>query len=151
MGYSALAILNHQTRLLRGLTLGAAGLLVVSTERAHAAFTICNQMLDIANIAIGEAEGTGIETRGWWVVAPNRCADVIPADLKSRYVYVYAVDARGRDLLDGTTRFCTAPQKFRITGTTDCWERGFTTGLFEQIDTRDASGWTLFLKEEARP
>jgi uncharacterized membrane protein len=118
---------------------------------AHAAFTVCNQMLDIANVAIGESAGDQIETRGWWVVAPNRCADVIPQNIKSRYVYVHALDVRGRVLVEGTTRFCTAPRQFKIAGTQNCWERGYTSGTFKEVDTKDADSWTLFLREQPAP
>ena len=116
---------------------------------ARAAFTICNQMLDIANVAIGEGVGEKIETRGWWVVAPNRCADVIPDKLKSRYIYVHAVDVRGKLMLQGSARLCTLPRQFRIEGNQDCWTRGYTTGNFHEVDTQDAQSWTLFLKEAA--
>lgn len=115
---------------------------------AKAAFTICNQGLDIANVAIGEASGEQIETRGWWVIAPNRCANVIHDDLKSRYVYVHATDVRGKVLMDGEATFCTLPRQFRIVGTKDCWQRGYTTGAFREIDTRQAKDWTLFLRED---
>lgn len=119
-------------------------------QPAFAAFTICNQMLDIANIAVGEASGDQIETRGWWVVAPNRCASVIPGDIKSRYIYVHAVDVRGKVLLEGGTVFCLLPRQFRIAGTQDCWKRGYATGVFHEIDTRDTRDWTLFLREARR-
>ncbi len=108
-------------------------------------------MLDIANVAVGESAGDVIETRGWWVVAPNRCADIIPGELKHRYIYVHAVDVRGRALLEGTRRYCTAPRQFRVTGTQDCWRRGYTIGSFHEIDTGENDGWTLFLKEPVRP
>lgn len=115
---------------------------------ASASFTVCNQMLDIANVAIGEGVKDAIETRGWWVVAPNRCADIIPSELKTRYIYVYAVDVRGEVLLQGSVKFCTLPRQFRIKGAQDCWKRGFTTGIFQEVDTRDAQSWTLFLREQ---
>lgn len=149
----------------------------LASNGAWAAFTICNQMLDIANVAIGEGtteaaptgapndapangadetagaqadQGERIETRGWWVIAPNRCADVIPDKLKNRYIYVHAVDVRGRVLLAGDERFCTLPRQFRIEGASECWKRGFTTGTFALVDTQDAQSWTLFLKEPDR-
>lgn len=125
----------------------AAWISLVPTA-ARAAFTICNQALDIANVAIGEASGEQIETKGWWVIAPNRCANVIPDELKSRYIYVHATDVRGKVLLDGDAIFCTLPRQFRIVGTKDCWQRGYTTGAFREIDTRQAKEWTLFLRED---
>jgi uncharacterized membrane protein len=114
---------------------------------ASAGFAVCNQTLDIANIAIAES-GTGkLESRGWWVIAPNRCADVINGNLKSRYVYIHAVDARGMAMLDGSARFCTASRQFKVIGGGSCWQRGYTIGIFKEVDTKDAQSWTLFLRE----
>jgi uncharacterized membrane protein len=114
---------------------------------AQAGFTICNQTLDIANVAIGESSSGELATRGWWVIAPNRCADVISGDLKSRYVYVQAVDGRGLTLLDGKTVLCSSTRQFEVVGKDNCWQRGFTTGTFQEIDTKAAQSWTLFLRE----
>lgn len=133
--------------LIRAVAISGFGGLVFLSQPAAAAFTICNQMLDIANVAIGEAVGDLIETRGWWVVAPNRCASVIQGDIKSRYVYVHAVDVRGRELFEGGSTFCMLPRQFRISGTKDCWKRGYATGNFHEVDTQDTRDWTLFLRE----
>lgn len=114
---------------------------------AAAAFTVCNQTLDIANVAVGEAVGEQIETRGWWVVAPNRCASVVQGDIKSRFIYVHAQDVRGKILNEGEHKFCLLPRQFRISGTGDCWSRGFGVGPFKEVDTREAKDWTLFLRE----
>jgi uncharacterized membrane protein len=116
---------------------------------AQAGFTICNQTLDIANVAIGESSTGQLETRGWWVVAPNRCADVISGELKSRYFYVHAVDGRGLAMLDGQTVLCTSTRQFKVVGKENCWQRGFTAGAFYEIDTKKAQSWTLFLRESA--
>lgn len=143
-----MAIDKHTTmRCLPTLLLGSALALCISSS-ANASFTVCNQMLDIANIAIGEGVDDAIETRGWWTVAPNRCADIIPDKLKTRYIYVYAIDVRGEILLEGSAKFCTLPRQFRIKGALDCWKRGYTTGRFQEVDTRDAQSWTLFLREQ---
>jgi uncharacterized membrane protein len=120
---------------------------LLTLSSANAGFTICNQTLDIANVAIGESSSGALETRGWWVVAPNRCADIISGDLKSRYVYVHAVDGRGLTLLEGKTILCTSTHQFKVVGKENCWQRGFTTGSFQEVDTKEAQGWTLFLRE----
>lgn len=114
---------------------------------AHAEFAVCNQTLDIANVAIAESSTGALKSSGWWVIAPNRCANVVEGVLKSRYVYVHAVDGRGRALLDGKSMFCTDLKQFAIEGQDKCWLRGFTSGTFTEIDTKDAQSWTLFLGE----
>ena len=125
----------------------AAGCWLAMCGAAAAEFTVCNQTLDIANVAIAEGGAGKLESRGWWVIAPNRCADVIKGKLKSRYVYVHAVDGRGFAMLDGSARFCTASKQFRVVGSESCWQRGHTIGAFKEVDTKDAQSWTLFLRE----
>lgn len=127
--------------------LASLGILLAATRPAWPSFTVCNQTFDIANIAIGDATSGQIVTRGWWVIAPNRCADIVVGDLKSRYFYLHAVDVRGNLMLPGDARFCTRPHQFEVEGTTDCWQRGHATGLFQEIDTKDAQSWTVFLRE----
>ncbi len=136
---------SGQAALFVVVSIGAFGI----APGAEAGFTICNQTLDIANVAIGENSTGELETRGWWVVAPNRCADIISGELKSRYFYIHAVDGRGLSLLDGQTVLCTATRQFKVVGKDNCWQRGYTTGTFREIDTKKAQSWTLFLRESA--
>jgi uncharacterized membrane protein len=131
-----------------------AGLLIVAalahfngSAPAFAEFAVCNQTLDIANVAIAESSSGALKSSGWWVIAPNRCANVVEGVLKSRYVYIHAVDGRGRALLDGKAEFCTDLKQFAIEGQEKCWLRGFTSANFTEIDTKDAQSWTLFLGE----
>jgi uncharacterized membrane protein len=114
---------------------------------AYAEFAVCNQTLDIANVAIAESSTGTLRSSGWWVIAPNRCANVVEGILKSRYVYVHAVDGRGRILLDGKDELCTDLKQFLIDGQDRCWLRGFTSAKFSEVDTKDAQSWTLFLRE----
>jgi uncharacterized membrane protein len=127
-------------------TAAAASLWLALCGTSAAGFTVCNQTLDIANVAIAESGAQQLESRGWWVIAPNRCADVIKGNLKSRYVYVHAVDGRGLAMLDGGARFCTASKQFKAAGGDQCWQRGYTIGTFKEVDTKDAQSWTLFLR-----
>lgn len=138
--------LAHKCR--RAWLLAATGFTLLPVcGQAHAEFAVCNQTLDIANVAIAESSTGSLKSSGWWVIAPNRCANVVEGILKSRYVYVHAVDGRGRALLDGKAALCTDLKQFIIDGQEKCWLRGFTSGKFAEIDTKDAQSWTLFLGE----
>jgi uncharacterized membrane protein len=139
-----------QTRKAMGAPAMAASLWLAQCAAAAADFTVCNQTLDIANVAIAEGVAGTLESRGWWVIAPNRCADLVKGALKSRYVYIHAVDGRGLAMLDGGARFCTASRQFRVTGGEACWQRGYTIGKFKEVDTKDAQSWTLFLRESSK-
>ena len=126
---------------------------VLFSGDARAAFTVCNQTLDIANVAIATlpgAEGSGARSQGWWVVAPNRCAEIEPEDLGDERWHVFAVDVRGEVLVDGGEPFCTAPKSFNIQGRGDCWLRGHTKGNFSAVETEGARDWTVFLRDRAR-
>ncbi|SON55892.1 putative integral membrane protein [Hartmannibacter diazotrophicus] len=127
----------------------AAIVLAAATAAAEAKFTICNQSLDVFNVAIGHDSGRGeIETEGWWQIAANRCVDVVREDLTYRYIYVYAKDVFDQPVLEGKTAMCVGTRRFQISGTGDCWQRGYEAVNFVEVDTQDQSRWTLFLTSE---
>ncbi len=115
---------------------------------AIAGFTVCNQTLDVVNVAIGSQEGNTFTTRGWWTVGTNQCAHVIKGDLATRFVYVYAEDVFGRQLLSGGNSMCIGTALFSIDATDQCWQRGFKAANFLEVDTRMELNWTLFLDEQ---
>lgn len=129
------------------LVLAATFLLLASIMPASAAFTVCNQTSDIANVAIGEQVEGQMRTEGWWAIAANRCADVIKVKLANRYIYVHAVDVQGRPVLKGSVALCVDTKKFQISGKDDCWQRNHLRGLFTEVDTQSSDNWTLFLKD----
>jgi uncharacterized membrane protein len=122
------------------------GLWGALTGPAFAQFQVCNQTLDLANVAIGQAAGAGFETRGWWKIGPNQCATVIRKPIGSRYLYVFSTDIFGRELLSGTVPLCIAPDRFVIEGESDCAVRGFVEAHFIEVDTGETADWTLFLR-----
>ena len=139
-------VVKHCRWVLR-VNFGVALAFASSVGLAQAEFAVCNQTLDIANVAIAESSTGTLRSSGWWVIAPNRCANVVEGILKSRYVYIHAVDGRGRMLLDGEAELCTDVKRFAIDGQDKCWLRGFTSASFSEVDTKDAQSWTLFLRE----
>ena len=108
---------------------------------------MCNRTLDIANVAVATVEEEAQRSEGWWVVAPNRCADIVDEPLRGRRVLLHATDVRGRKLLDGPARFCTAPRSFAIEGREECWLRGHTFGGFVEVETGGRDDWIVFLDE----
>lgn len=128
------------------LGLGAAG-------PGIAQFAVCNQTLDVVNLAIGRDVSGGVgparfETEGWWVVGPNRCANVIRDALEARYVYVHAQDAFGQPILEGGVSLCVGLRRFRVQGETECWARGLIAAPFHEVDTLRNARWTLFLTRD---
>jgi len=130
-------------RLISNILLATTQLL--ASEPAHAQFSVCNQTLDVVNVAIGRFDAGEFETSGWWTVGPNQCANVVETQLSARYLYAFAQDVFGRIVLAGAKPMCVAPGKFEIRGETDCLVRGFLEARFLEVDTRRSERWTLFL------
>ena len=122
--------------------------LLLAPQAARAEFSVCNQSLDVLNVAIGYEEDGEFQTEGWWSVGANRCADVIRKPLKNRYIYVYAEDVFGQPVTQGPIPSCVGMKRFLIRGTKDCWLRGHREAGFLEVDTRAQERWTLFLKNE---
>ena len=122
------------------------GLVIAIWPRpASAAFAVCNQSFDVVNVAVGQYEDGSFVTRGWWTVGPNQCANVIREALQARYIYVFAQDVFGNEILRGTKRMCIAPSRFVIQGETSCLVRGYLDADYLEVDTQETERWTLFL------
>jgi len=114
---------------------------------ARAEFDVCNQTLDVVNVAIGQSAGEEFLTEGWWTIGSNQCATVIREELANRYIYVYAIDVFGQPILDGDVDMCIGMRRFTILGIDDCWQRGHAEGRFLEVDTQAVQRWTLFLTD----
>ncbi len=122
-----------------------ASLLLLSSA-ARAELTICNQSLDVFNIAVGYQRNDQFQTEGWWVLGANRCIDVIRETLANRYVYLYVEDVFSKAALQGIFPACIATGKFLITSESNCWQRGYKEAVFHEVDTKDQDRWTFILK-----
>ncbi len=111
----------------------------------RAQFAVCNQSFDVVNVAIGQFEEPSFVTRGWWTIGPNQCANVIRDELTSRYIYVFAQDVFGNEILQGATPMCIAPKRFVIEDETGCLLRGYLDANYLEVDTQKTERWTLFL------
>jgi len=112
-------------------------------------FQVCNQTLDVVNVAVGAYDTDAWETSGWWTVGPNQCANVIEDTLTSRFIYVYARDVFNQSMLPGETTLCVDSGEFRIRGREDCLIRGHIAARFHEVDTRRSERWTFFLRAGA--
>ncbi|MEM9435602.1 MAG: DUF1036 domain-containing protein [Pseudomonadota bacterium] len=122
---------------------------IFSPQIAAANFQVCNQTLDVINVAVGAYDVDAWETRGWWIVGPNQCANVIEEELSSRFIYVYARDVFNQSMLDGTTSMCIKTESFVLRGREDCLVNGYLSADFFEVDTRRSERWTFFLQAPA--
>ena len=111
---------------------------------------MCNNTRSLINLAVGTAAGDDFATEGWWTVTPGSCATPIPGRLSGRYVYLYATDIQGADVLKGTVSMCIDRRKFKVVGIDNCWRRGLQAVTFAEIDTQESPDWTTFLTEPGR-
>jgi uncharacterized membrane protein len=114
---------------------------------AHADFRVCNRTRILINLAVGRNAGDDFATEGWWTVTPGSCATPIHGPLRGRYIYLYATDIDGADVLKGTVSMCIDRGKFNAFGIENCWRRGLQTVAFAEIDTLDSPEWTTFLTD----
>jgi uncharacterized membrane protein len=71
----------------------------------------------------------------------------IRGPLKGRYLYLYASDINGVDVLRGTVSMCIDRAKFKVIGIENCWRRGLQAVTFTEVDTLDSPDWTTFLTD----
>lgn len=112
---------------------------------ARAEFTVCNQTLDVVNLAVAQEVDRAFQTDGWWTIGANQCVNVIRDELANRYIYVYATDVFGNAILNGSTDMCVERRRFTIRGIGDCWQRGHIAASFYEVDTLAQARWTFFL------
>ncbi len=122
-------------------------LLVTAHASAHADFRVCNRTRTLINLAVGTNAGDDFATEGWWTVTPGSCATPIHGPLRGRYVYLYATDIDGSDVLKGSVSMCIDRGKFKAFGIENCWRRGLQAVAFAEIDTLDSPDWTTFLSD----
>jgi uncharacterized membrane protein len=116
---------------------------------ARAEFTVCNQTLDVVNLSVGQKVSGSFQTDGWWTLGVNQCVNVIREELTNRYVYIYATDAFGHAILNGSTDMCIDKRRFTIRGIDECWQRGHIAARFYEVDTQAQIRWTFFLTGRA--
>jgi uncharacterized membrane protein len=96
---------------------------------------------------VGRFDGTQWISQGWWTIAPQTCAAVVPWPLKARYYYLYAVDG-GSGSWDGSRDFCVGmTDKFLAPGRGNCAGRGMDRKGFFPIDTGDKPDYTQALAD----
>ena len=143
-----LLALNARAKL-AAIALATLLLALLSTGQARAEFTVCNQTLDVVNLAVGQKVDDADQTDGWWTIGANQCVNVIREELTNRYIYIYATDVFGHAILAGSTDMCIERRRFSIRGITECWQRGHIAAKFLEVDTLEQARWTFFLTGSA--
>ncbi|WP_395690013.1 DUF1036 domain-containing protein [Aestuariivirga sp.] len=133
--------------MLRKLALISGTLLMMCmmSLSAHADLKLCNNTQSRVGVAIGYKDKEGWATEGWWMVAPQKCMNLLKGKLAARYYYVFATDYDKGGSWGGKSFMCTREKVFTIRGIEDCEARGYNkTGFFE-VDTGEEEDWTISL------
>jgi uncharacterized membrane protein len=127
---------------------GAFALLPLLAAPAHAALNVCNKTAKSTRVALGRFDGTVWMSEGWWVLAPKKCAVLVPGKLKARYYYLYASDG-GAGSWDGETKFCVGigGGKFHSRLRSHCAAYGMDSKGFFTVDTGDDADYTQTLSD----
>lgn len=133
---------------------------------ARADLQMCNQTLNLYNVAVGYFAGAGcdpekfdkaacrMKTTGWWNLPANGCVALIKWDLDNAFYYVFATDIYGEDAVTGGTELCVKiNSKFEIDSpfsdiaakAPDCWQKGYQQVKFKEINVGTAKSWTVFV------
>lgn len=118
---------------------------MVPVRPATAGLRLCNQSFDVLNVAFAVPHEDGFRSQGWWRIAPSQCATLERAPLRSRFVYIFAADVFGSEVLFGSTPLCIAPRRFDISLQENCLTRGYLDARFLEVDTGEQADWTVFV------
>lgn len=114
---------------------------------AHADLRVCNDTSKPLGVSIGYKQNGTWTSEGWWRVPEESCSALIEGDLSSRFYYLHAEDAAGKDRWLGRVFMCTSPKKFKINGLEDCFARGFERSGFFEVDTGEQKNWQVRLSD----
>lgn len=128
--------------------IGAVVLLCcLAAGSARAELRVCNATPSRVGVALGYQGTTGWMTEGWWNIAAQTCESVLKSAIPSRFLYVYAIDYERGGEWAGSHLMCTTNKTFAIRDVKRCRERGFGQNKFFEVDTGDASTWTIRLSD----
>jgi len=113
----------------------------------QAGFKVCNKTPHDAKVALGRFDGAAWTSKGWWMIAPKTCQELLTTPLDARFYYLYATDG-GSGSWDGKSVFCVASaDNFEIKGRADCEAHGYDRRGFFEIDTGEARDYTQMLSD----
>lgn len=121
--------------------------------------TLCNRSSSEVWTAIGRRRKGNWESRGWWKIAAEDCAQVFTESLVDSDLSFYASQT-GRKAEDGTdlpdkslrnlaatpTQFCISESRFAVMGKDNCADNGYKAANFRVLPM-DKEGLTLELTD----
>ncbi len=112
---------------------------------ADAGFIVCNDAKSKVGVAVGYKDPEGWASEGWWNIAPGGCETLINGKLIARYYYIRGVNYDSGEIWAGRSFMCTHDKVFTIRGLENCVKRGYRRSGFLEVDTGEATEWTIHL------
>ena len=121
-------------------------------QPARAEYRACNETSYILEVAVATLSELGPVSRGWFVVAPGDCREILDAPLDGEqelFAYARAADLYGSEGIHfpGDAPFCIAAEDFLIEGVGLCRLRDFHHARFASI-AFEGKKWTTYFSEE---
>ncbi|MGI9405937.1 MAG: DUF1036 domain-containing protein [Hyphomicrobiaceae bacterium] len=124
---------------------------VATPSPARADLTLCNMTASRVGVAIGRKEDGEWIAEGWWNIVSNACKTLFRGELKARFYYVHALDYDRGGEWAGKAFMCADDKAFTIQGVEDCESRGYRRKGYFEVDTQNASDWTIRLADPREP
>lgn len=138
-------IQRHALFVAAALALTAA--VVFTPAPARASLRVCNDYKENISSAVAyySSEYSYAISEGWWTLTPGSCKTAISGDLKTRYVYVYAVNNDSSWEWSGDFKVCVNPDDpFTLYDAQN--KCPFVYKNFRQVDTGDYKSFTYTFK-----
>ncbi len=123
-----------------------------ASKASQEGYSICNETAVKLWAAVGFEHEKQWQSKGWWMVAPGTCTQVISQALATNEFYVYAITDRGATgkdeelvIASGDVDFCTADVLFDIPDKENCDARGYDTLGFVKVETGGEKLWSYKL------
>lgn len=118
-----------------------------AAERRSNGFKVCNMTSARVGVAVGYQSKAGWTTEGWWNLPAHTCETLLVGTLNSRYYYVHAIDYDRGGKWANKSVMCTDDKAFLIKGAKNCKKRGYKESGFFEVDTKNATSWTVRLTD----
>ena len=120
-------------------------------SQAEAGFTYCNKTSYVLKTAIAYDDG-GWTSKGWEVLLPGGCTEILEGELKDDTYYTYAESLPGHKggikYFAGESPFCvSSDENFELGDRENCSDKGLISGRFVEVAVDGQKEWTTTFTE----
>jgi len=125
--------------------------LTATSGQAQAGFTYCNKTSYVLKTAIAFRDG-GWTSKGWEVLLPGACTEILEGELKGDTYYTYAESLPGHKggikYFAGESPFClSSDENFELGDRENCGDKGLIGARFVEVSVDGQKEWTTTFTE----